>query len=429
PGAEVTCTAHAKVTQADLDNGQVADTATATGTAPDGTPVPPASGSAVVTAQQQPALALVKTADPTVVTAAGQAVTYSFQVTNTGNVTITGLAITDTLAAPAGPQLRPTCPTTALAPSATTTCTATYTVTQADIDHGTIDNSATAGGTAPSGTPVTSPVSTASVTALPGPLLHLVKKATVTDVDHDGRTDLGDIVAWTFAVTNTGNVTVHGLTIDDPTAGPVTCPVTTLAPGATTTCTAAAHTITQADVDHGSVDNTAVATATDPNGAPVASNPSSTHTPISGRAGLSLVKSGTLSGTTVSWTFLVTNTGTLTLRGVTVSDPKAGVVECPRTTLAPGQAMTCHAARPYTPTPAEQAAGKVTNTATGTGTTPGGTPVTSPTATAVVTLPVPPLASTGIRDLPATIGWGLGMLLVGLLAFGAGATRRRTRRV
>ena len=75
---------------------------------------------------------------PATVTAAGDTVTYSFVVTNTGNVTVTDVAVTDTFTAPAGPELTVSCPVTTLAPAASTTCTASYTVTQADVDNGSI---------------------------------------------------------------------------------------------------------------------------------------------------------------------------------------------------------------------------------------------------------------------------------------------------
>ena len=39
-------------------------------------------------------------------------------------------------------------------------------------------------------------------------------------------------------VTNTGNVTLDPVSVDDPTTGTVACPVTSLAPGESTTCTA-----------------------------------------------------------------------------------------------------------------------------------------------------------------------------------------------
>ncbi len=75
------------------------------------------------------------------------------------------------------------------------------------------------------------------------PALTLTKSAAVTDVNGNGKTDLGDTIAWSFLVKNTGTTTITNLTVTDPIAGAATCPVTTLAPGASTTCTAtcAAH--------------------------------------------------------------------------------------------------------------------------------------------------------------------------------------------
>ena len=88
----------------------------------------------------------------------------------------------------------------------------------------------------------------------------LTKSAAVTDVNGDGKTDLGDTIAWSFLVKNTGTTTITNLAVADPTAGAVTCPTAPLAPNASVTCTAnAAHTITQADVDAGVVSNTATA--------------------------------------------------------------------------------------------------------------------------------------------------------------------------
>jgi uncharacterized repeat protein (TIGR01451 family) len=158
----------------------------------------------------------------------------------------------------------------------------------------------------------------------------------------------------------------------------VTCPVTALAPGASTTCTATTpHTITQADVDAGVVSNTATAAAVDSTGSPVASNPSSTDTALEQQVALRLVKKGVPTdtngngrvdaGDTIQWSFVVTNIGLVTLHQVTVSDPKAGSVTCAATTLAPGQSTTCTADNGYPITAADAQAGVVHNVATATG--------------------------------------------------------------
>ena len=87
--------------------------------------------------------------------------------------------------------------------------------------------------------------------------LGLVKTAHAVDVNHDGVIDAGDRIDWTLVATNLGQTTITQPTMSDPSAGPVTCPTTTLAPGASVTCTVASHTITAADVTAGQVTNTA----------------------------------------------------------------------------------------------------------------------------------------------------------------------------
>jgi uncharacterized repeat protein (TIGR01451 family) len=104
--------------------------------------------------------------------------------------------------------------------------------------------------------------------------LTVVKSALLTDVNANGLVDAGDTITYTFAVTNTGAVTISNVAIDDPmlaAAGvTISCDATVLAPAASTNC-AGAYTITEADVDAGSVVNVATAVGTDPGGDPVES--------------------------------------------------------------------------------------------------------------------------------------------------------------
>ncbi|WP_371302703.1 hypothetical protein [Nocardioides sp.] len=115
------------------------------------------------------------------------------------------------------------CPVTTLAPGADTTCTASYTLTQADVDAGQVDNTATVTGTDPNATDV-SDTDTESVSIPATPAITLVKTGTLNG------NNAGDTIDYEFLVTNTGNVTLDGIVIDDAMFTTVDCPVTTLAP-------------------------------------------------------------------------------------------------------------------------------------------------------------------------------------------------------
>lgn len=67
-------------------------------------------------------------------------------------------------------------------------------------------------------------------------------------------------------------------------------------------------------------------------------------------------------GEQVTWTYVVTNTGSLPLIGIVVTDDRVGVIDCPHKTLASGKSMTCTATGI-----AEE--GQYRNMATATGTT------------------------------------------------------------
>ncbi|WP_367916696.1 CARDB domain-containing protein, partial [Leadbetterella sp. DM7] len=96
---------------------------------------------------QSPKIELTKTASAGP-HAVGSVITYSFKVKNTGNVTLSNVTVTDPL-----PGLGTITPASvaSLAPGAETTFTASYTVTQADVNNGKVHNTATAKGTPPTG--------------------------------------------------------------------------------------------------------------------------------------------------------------------------------------------------------------------------------------------------------------------------------------
>ena len=324
-GASTTCTASHTLTQAEVDAGTVVNNASVTATPPSG-PVVTNTATATVTIPRAPSVSLTKTAGTPSGNTAGSTVAYSFLVTNTGNLTLTGVAVTDPTVGAV------TCPVTTLAPGASTTCTKTYTLTQADVNAGVVNNTATAAGTPPTGAAVTA-TSTANRTITRTATMSLDKQAGTPTGSTAGST-----IAYTFIVTNTGNVTLTGVAITDAKVGAISCPQTTLAPAAATTCTKT-YVITQADVDAGVVNNTASVTGTPPTGvtAPTATdNTSSTLTRTTTitldkqSSGLTDIDSnGQDAGDRLNYTFVVTNTGNVTLTAVGVTDAKVADADLP----------------------------------------------------------------------------------------------------
>ena len=137
------CSAAHTITQADLDAGSITNNVSATGKDADGDTVTTNTATATVTATQTPALTLVKSIiSGSPFNAAGNVVNYSYLLTNSGNVTLTGngpgglFTVTDDhIGSPAGTAF--TCGAQrAWLRLATVSCTASYTITQADMDNG-----------------------------------------------------------------------------------------------------------------------------------------------------------------------------------------------------------------------------------------------------------------------------------------------------
>jgi uncharacterized repeat protein (TIGR01451 family) len=289
PGAAETCTANALyvVTQGDVDAGAVTDTATASGPDLVGTTSPLASGSSTIPAEPAvPALSLSKRGTDTRPAdqddiKVGDTIDYSYVVTNTGDVTLPTFDVID-------PTLGSvTCPTPAppgLAPGASLTCTADepYTVTQADVDNAGAIDAATAGGADENGNLTPTATSRDVEPAIRSPQVSLIKTATVVPAADQADARVGDVIAYSFKVTNTGNVDLTSLSVSDPSLGAVSCPIPAppgLGPGDSETCTGELqHVVTGADQGAGKVTNTATATGMDAAGDTSAASAASTVT-------------------------------------------------------------------------------------------------------------------------------------------------------
>ena len=118
---------------------------TANGTAARGDDPEEVSDDATVTTESASAeLSITKTADPTSGVGVGDTIEYTVVVKNEGNVTVKAIEVEDSLVTLSEAAFT-------LEVGAEKTITYEYTVTQADVDAGEIDNTATANGTAARG--------------------------------------------------------------------------------------------------------------------------------------------------------------------------------------------------------------------------------------------------------------------------------------
>ncbi len=273
--------------------------------------------------------------------AAGDIANYTIVVTNTGNVTLTNVVVTD-------PLTGNTYPVGTLAPGqASAPISENYTLTQADLNsNGTAEaNSSFSGSIENTATAQSSQTGPASASAV-APIVYDPRIAidkvfvNVTGGDGDALADaVGDVLNYTVRVTNTGNVTLTGVTVVDPLTGQNISGVT-LAPGAHSDY-ATSYTLTQPDLDKagnagpdGDIDNTATADSNETG--PVSD---SAEVPLVYQPLINLEKYVSVTGINGTYAdadvvtgpetsvnapvfFKITleNTGNMTLSGITISD-------------------------------------------------------------------------------------------------------------
>jgi uncharacterized repeat protein (TIGR01451 family) len=234
----------------------VMNTATAYGVY-DESPLMSNEATETVTADQSAALTLVKSASPTTYSVAGEVITYTFTVTNNGNVTLAGIVVNDPLV---GLSAITFVSSTGSSPAGTlevgesATYTATYTIAAGDIGEGkTVINTATATGNDPEGDPVTAddgatvtyvapfipdPSPEVPVTLVPS--INIKKYVSVdggsnwldAEATPGPNVEVGREVRFKFVVTNSGNVTLSDIRLSDSVMDLSAAPVpATLAPG------------------------------------------------------------------------------------------------------------------------------------------------------------------------------------------------------
>ena len=264
----------------------------------------------------------------------GDLIHYTITVTNSGRVTLSNVRVTDPLLSAidcgGGTHVIAT-----LRPGQSRECTASYAVTQADIDAGFVPNTATGTGTPPRG-PDVDDSGSETVPLTPAPDFEVDKTGRL-DNGANGLADVGDTIHYTITVRNTGNVTLTNVTVTEQSLAalsPIDCGggtnvIATLAVGQSVRCTAT-HVVSQADIDAGFVPNFATVTGTPPqqgpNGAPqrvpdIEAGDSDVRSLVASIVLRKTARPSVVSrGSTVRFTLRVSNASDVTANAVRVCD-------------------------------------------------------------------------------------------------------------
>ncbi|RUM70152.1 MAG: hypothetical protein DSZ08_05265, partial [Sulfurovum sp.] len=201
---------------------------------------------------------------------AGDSIMYTFTVINTGNRILKNITITDPKVIVQGGPLS----SLAIGASDSSTFSARYILTQADIDAGKVENQAYAKATMPNGVEIDANSTTVdpsdknitgehnqTITSLVEmPAIAMIKTALVK-----GNKNRIETILYTFTVTNIGNVTLYDVKVDDARIGIEDLVIGDLVVGAQKTVTVT-YKITALDALSGSIVNQAIVTGFTPSG-------------------------------------------------------------------------------------------------------------------------------------------------------------------
>ena len=296
----------------------------------------------------------------------GETVTYEIKVENDGNVTVKDINIVDELT-------KDEWTIEELAPGEEKVFTAEYVITEADVINGKITNTVTVKGTDPDGKEVDGDGKEVITPEAANPHMTVNKKTVSTP--KNGKTyALGEEIEYEINVTNDGNITLTNVLVKDELTGDEWT-VKELAPGQTSKTFKTTYKVTEKDVLNGTVVNTATASSDDIKGdVKPGVEPGKQEENIDAPKGSFKVtktaKEGTYKlGETVTYEIKVENDGNVTVKDINIVD-ELTKDEWTIEELAPGEEKVFTAE--YVITEADVINGKITNTVTVKGTDPDG---------------------------------------------------------
>ncbi|SER82656.1 DUF7507 domain-containing protein, partial [Flavobacterium frigoris] len=210
-------------------------------------------------------------------TSVDDTITYTFTLTNPGTTPITDITITDPLFEAPNPIIAISAPSgdannnMILDISETWIYTATYAITQADIDLGSVTNQAKVNGLVLGSETVMGTSSTITRLCQDSDIA-IVKTSDIQFGEERCATLIvGDLVTYTFTVSNTGNVSLSNVIVADPLSNLSTIALISGDANSNdilevneTWIYTATYSVTQADIDTGNITNQASVNGTAP---------------------------------------------------------------------------------------------------------------------------------------------------------------------
>lgn len=193
-----------------------------------------------------PLISITGTANATMFSKAGQIIIFTLTIVNTGNVTLTNIAVTD-------PKISNFSPGSAfsLDSGASRIITANYKITEKDISAASLTNT-----TFVLGKYSTVTVSGSSTITIPGPIgsLLLSKSKKPDNFSYESQ-----VIIYTYHVINNGNIKLYDVHVTDTGAmGPITPPSIDLEPGESKDFTAS-YVVKRSDINIKYLSGTAIA--------------------------------------------------------------------------------------------------------------------------------------------------------------------------
>jgi len=236
----------------------------------------------------------------------GSQIKYIYNLTNTGDYTLNEVQISDSFGnvMSIGTMLS----------SASVIRTYMYTVTQSDIDLGYVNSNATASGLYTDVNITSYQTLTIEIQQILS--VNILKKTTSV------QSFVGGLIDYSLIVTNTGNLILYNATLSDITAD-VSESIGVMESFVPIYFTGS-HKVTQTDVDHGFVINTAIIIGTDKSSRQVSDEATITTVLYVDRPSIHISNTPTYVGTTVGdvikYTLVVTNNGNVQLHNVNLID-------------------------------------------------------------------------------------------------------------